>query len=249
MGKSKKADKAKLIVQVPLEARYLERLQQEFPDADFPVCVTPEALQEEIGEADALIGASPLTAEILEGRAETALGGGDERGRRELAYRSARGARHRADELQRHRRAEHRRACAGDDARLRARAAAALPSAGPASVAERRYDPARLRVGRADARHHRHGRDRRPVGAEGARHRHDRPRCAASPGAQARLCRAVAWQRAVTGTARGGGPCLPLPAADERDQVHDRPRRTRPDEAHRLSLQHRPGRPRSIRRR
>jgi D-2-hydroxyacid dehydrogenase (NADP+) len=67
MGKSKQTKQAKLVIQVPLEARYLERLQQEFPEADFPVCVTPEALQEEIGDADALIGASPLTAEIVQG--------------------------------------------------------------------------------------------------------------------------------------------------------------------------------------
>jgi D-2-hydroxyacid dehydrogenase (NADP+) len=63
-GKSKQA-KAKLIVRVPLEARYLERLQQGFPEADFPVCVTPEALREEIRDADALIGAASLTADIL----------------------------------------------------------------------------------------------------------------------------------------------------------------------------------------
>ena len=65
MGKSKRA-KAKLIVQVPLEARSIERLQQEFPEAEFPLCITPEALHEEIGEADALIGGASLTPDLLE---------------------------------------------------------------------------------------------------------------------------------------------------------------------------------------
>ncbi len=67
MGKNKHTQgKAKLIVQVPLEARYLERLQQEFPDVDFPLCTTPESLREEIADADALIGGTSLTADLLE---------------------------------------------------------------------------------------------------------------------------------------------------------------------------------------
>ncbi|MCA1670058.1 MAG: D-2-hydroxyacid dehydrogenase [Thermomicrobia bacterium] len=64
MGTKKRA-KASLIVQVPLEARYVERLQQEFPDTDFPLCITPDALQAEIGNADALIGGASLTPDLL----------------------------------------------------------------------------------------------------------------------------------------------------------------------------------------
>ena len=58
--------RAKLVVRVPLAAGYLERLQQEFPDADFPLCVTPDALDAEIGDADALIGAASLAPTLLE---------------------------------------------------------------------------------------------------------------------------------------------------------------------------------------
>ncbi len=66
MGKSKGKDTpAKLIVRMPLEARYLERLQQEFPEAAFPICLTPEALAEELPDADALIGGASVTEEML----------------------------------------------------------------------------------------------------------------------------------------------------------------------------------------
>ncbi len=58
--------RAKLVVRFPMEARYLERLQQEFPDADFPLCTTPESEQAEIGDADALIGAAGLTKDLLD---------------------------------------------------------------------------------------------------------------------------------------------------------------------------------------
>jgi len=64
VGKNTRA-KVKLIVQVPLEARYLERLQQEFPEADFLLCITPDALQAEISNADALIGGASLTPDLL----------------------------------------------------------------------------------------------------------------------------------------------------------------------------------------
>lgn len=66
MGKRTQA-KTKLIVGVPLEARYLERLQQEFPEVEYPICTTAESLKEEIGDADALIGTSLLTPELLKG--------------------------------------------------------------------------------------------------------------------------------------------------------------------------------------
>lgn len=62
MSKSKQA---KLIVQVPLEAQYLERLQQAFAEADFPICTTPEALEAELGDADALIGGTSVTPDLL----------------------------------------------------------------------------------------------------------------------------------------------------------------------------------------
>lgn len=56
--------RAKLVVRFPMEARYLERLQQEF-DADFPLCTTPEAEARELPDADAMIGAAGLTDDVL----------------------------------------------------------------------------------------------------------------------------------------------------------------------------------------
>lgn len=55
----------KIVLRVDLEERYLDRLRREAPGADFPVCTTPEALERELGDADAVIGGSPLSAEQL----------------------------------------------------------------------------------------------------------------------------------------------------------------------------------------
>lgn len=59
------ASRPTLALRVDLEERYLTRLRDEFPQATFVVCPTPESLAQEIGRADALIGGSDITADLL----------------------------------------------------------------------------------------------------------------------------------------------------------------------------------------
>ncbi|CAA9553251.1 MAG: D-3-phosphoglycerate dehydrogenase, partial [uncultured Thermomicrobiales bacterium] len=54
-----------LVLRVDLEEQYLERLRREFPEADVTVVTAPEELRGALGEADAIIGGSPLSPEEL----------------------------------------------------------------------------------------------------------------------------------------------------------------------------------------
>lgn len=56
---------ATIAITFDLERRYVERLERQFPTVAFPVCATPEALREAIGEADALIGGWQGDAGVL----------------------------------------------------------------------------------------------------------------------------------------------------------------------------------------
>jgi phosphoglycerate dehydrogenase-like enzyme len=55
----------RLVLRFDIEGRHLERLRREFPGADFTVAATPEALSGVLGEAAALIGGDPVSAEEL----------------------------------------------------------------------------------------------------------------------------------------------------------------------------------------
>ena len=55
----------RLVLRFEIESRYLERLRREFPDADFAVAPTPEALAGVLGDAVALIGGGALSADEL----------------------------------------------------------------------------------------------------------------------------------------------------------------------------------------
>jgi len=55
----------KIIVRIPLEERYHTQVCAAFPQADFPVCLTPEELRLQIGDAVALIGGGPLSGDLL----------------------------------------------------------------------------------------------------------------------------------------------------------------------------------------
>jgi len=55
----------KIIVRIPLEERYYTQLCAACPQADFPVCLTPEELHLQIGDAVALIGGGPLSDDLL----------------------------------------------------------------------------------------------------------------------------------------------------------------------------------------
>ena len=54
-----------LVIRSELDPQHVAHLRLAFPQADFPVCTTPEALQQALGDADALIGGWWLTPEIL----------------------------------------------------------------------------------------------------------------------------------------------------------------------------------------
>lgn len=58
-------ERRKVVVGLELEERYLARLREAFPEVDFPVYTTPEALQAAIGDAEALIGGWRISPELL----------------------------------------------------------------------------------------------------------------------------------------------------------------------------------------
>ncbi len=53
----------KIVLRVPLAAEYLARLQREFADVEFPLCLTADDLARELPDADAVVGGSALTEE------------------------------------------------------------------------------------------------------------------------------------------------------------------------------------------
>jgi phosphoglycerate dehydrogenase-like enzyme len=55
-------ERPKVVLRVALEERYLRRLRDEFPAVEFQTATTPEDLDDVLGEADALVGGSPLSA-------------------------------------------------------------------------------------------------------------------------------------------------------------------------------------------
>src|ERR671933_516696 len=59
------SERPKLVLRSELESRHLERLRQEFPDAEFVVAATPEDLEGQLGETAAMIGGGPLSADQL----------------------------------------------------------------------------------------------------------------------------------------------------------------------------------------
>lgn len=56
---------AKLVIGLALETPHIERLRREFPDAAFVIAASRDAVREEIGDADALIGPMEVTADLL----------------------------------------------------------------------------------------------------------------------------------------------------------------------------------------
>jgi len=57
---------ATIILRVGLDATYLARLQQEFPDVHFPLALDHDALMAALPTADAIVGGGSLTPEMLE---------------------------------------------------------------------------------------------------------------------------------------------------------------------------------------
>lgn len=55
----------KMIVRIPLEARYYEALCTAFPHVDFPLCLTLEELRAHIMDAVSYIGGAPIPTELL----------------------------------------------------------------------------------------------------------------------------------------------------------------------------------------
>lgn len=60
------AERTTMALRVGLDATYLERLQREFPEVDFPLALDDEALMQVLPQADALIGGASLTPEMRE---------------------------------------------------------------------------------------------------------------------------------------------------------------------------------------
>lgn len=62
MGASKRAT---IILRIGLDAAHLARLQQEFPEVSFPLALDDDSLRAALPTADAIVGGSRLTAELL----------------------------------------------------------------------------------------------------------------------------------------------------------------------------------------
>lgn len=58
-------DETTIVLRVPLEARYLARLQRDFPDVTFTFALTDDEVSRALPDADAVVGNSPLTADQL----------------------------------------------------------------------------------------------------------------------------------------------------------------------------------------
>ena len=59
------SERPTLVLRFEPESRHLERLRQEFPDGEFVVAALPEELEGVLGEAAALIGGGPVSADQL----------------------------------------------------------------------------------------------------------------------------------------------------------------------------------------